>query len=49
MIELTAKGTEELDALCKEYEKRTGKEVSESEMTDMMVQMGHYNLIGMWK
>lgn len=49
MIELTAKGSEELTALCKEYEDRTGKAVTESEMADMMIQMGYYNLIGMWK
>lgn len=48
MIELTAKGTEELDALCKEYKVRTGKEITESEMADMMIQLGYYNLIGMW-
>ena len=48
MIELTAKGTEELNELCKEYKDRTGKEITQSEMTDAMIKLGHYNLIGMW-
>jgi len=48
MIELTAKGTEELNGLCEEYENRTGKEVTKSEMADMMIQMGYHNLIGTW-
>lgn len=49
MIELTAKGTEELGELRKEYTDRTGKEISESEMADAMIKMGHYSLIGMWQ
>ena len=47
MIELTAKGTEELEELRKEYKSRTGKEISQSEMADAMIKMGHYSLIEM--
>ena len=49
MIELTAKGTDELNELCTEYKSRTGKEITQSEMTDAVIEMAHYNLIGMWK
>ncbi|MHA1287280.1 MAG: DUF3924 family protein [Candidatus Thorarchaeota archaeon] len=49
MIELTARGTEEIEALRKEYTKRTGEGISQSEMVDEMIKIGHHNLIGRWK
>ena len=48
MIELTTVGTVQLDELCEEYKSRTGKEISQNEMIDALIEMGHRNLIGMW-